>query len=270
VEPLISVCVLSRDKNPKVIKDLSQQTYRNFEIIYADKPGIVFAMNDALRRAKGKIFVRIDDDVELPQFWLKELARPFRDPKVGGVTGPTFVPANRRKNRDSLTFAYKPNWFLNWLFDGDQYAPAKIYRCGSVSYGSNFMDKMTKWYYEIDHLEATNWAMRTDLIRQVGGFDPAFDGVCEWYDDDVVFKVKKLGYKLVYRRKAYMWHMVEKGSHFNERFEVMSRLKNWLRFHTRHSKFHYKMVIFFTLMGGYLIWRKLQLLSRQFRAGKNS
>lgn len=271
MEPLISVCVLSRDKKPKVIKDLAHQNYRNFEIIYADKPGIVFAMNDALRRAKGKIFVRIDDDVELPTCWLKELARPFMDSKVGGVTGPTFVPANRRNNRDSLKAAYEPNWFLRWMFDGDPYAPAKIYKCGSVSYGSNFMDKMTKWYYpDIDHLEGTNWAMRTELIRQVGGFDEGFTGVCEWYDTDVVYKVKKLGYKLVYRRKAYLWHMVGKGSHFNERFEGWSRLQNWRRFHKRHSKFHPKMLVWATMLWGYIAWQQLQRSFLRFRAGKNS
>ena len=99
--------------------------------------------------------------------------------------------------------------------------------------------------------------MRTELIREVGGFDPEFDGVCEWYDDDVVFKVKKLGYKLVYRRKAYLWHMVGKGSHFNERFEGWSRLKNWLRFHTRHSKFHPKMIVWFLMMVAYLTLKRI-------------
>jgi GT2 family glycosyltransferase len=270
MEPLVSVCILSRESNPKVIKDLAYQTYHNFEIIYADKPGIVNAMNYALLKAKGKIFVRIDDDVELPPCWLKELVRPFMDPKVAGVTGPTFVPAERRKNRDSLKWAYEPNWFLRWLFDNDPYAPAKIYKCGSVSYGSNFMDKMLKWYYEIDHLEGTNWAMRTDLIRKVGGFDPGFKGVCEWYDTDVVYKVKKLGGKLVYRRKAYLWHMVKKGIHFNERFEGWSRLKNWFRFHKRHSKFHPKMIVWGLLFGGYIAWQQFQSLSRQLKAGKNS
>jgi GT2 family glycosyltransferase len=265
MDPVVTVCILSLKKAIKVEKDLKAQTYKNFEIIYANKKGIVSAMNDALNRAQGKYFVRIDDDVEIPPNWLKELIRPFHfDSFVAGVTGPTFVPMNLRKNRDSLRWAEKPNWFLKWLFDNDPYAPAKIYKCGSVSYGSNFMEHMKHFnFFDIDHLEATNWAMRTDLIRKVGGFDESFDGVCEWYDDDVVFKVKKLGYKLVYRRKAHLWHLVEKGSHFNERFEIKSRLKNWLRFHKRHSKFHYKMFVYFSLMGGYLLWRRLLQLFRR-------
>jgi GT2 family glycosyltransferase len=271
MEPLVSVCVLSKRPPGKLIREIKQQTYRNFEIIIADKPGIVNAMNRAILKAKGKIFVRIDDDVELPPCWLKELVRPFMDPKVGGTTGPTFVPYALTGNRDSLKVARDPNWFFRWMFDNDPYAPAKIYKCGSVSYGSNFMDKMQKWYYDIDHLEGTNWAMRTDLIRKVGCFDPAFDGVCEWFDTDVEFKIKALGYKLVYRRKAYLWHMVKRDTkQYSERFQGWSRIRNFIRFHRRHSKFHPKMIIWISLMGGYFAWQKFQSLFPRSKAGKNS
>jgi GT2 family glycosyltransferase len=264
----VSVCILSRKAPAKLIADIKAQTYRNFEIIVADKPGIVNAMNYALLKAKGSVIARIDDDVDLPPCWLKELMKPFHDPKVGGTTGPTFVPHSLRLNRDSLKWAENPNWFLRWMFDGQPYAPAKIYKCGSVSYGSNFMEQMSKYYYEIDYLEGTNWAIRTDLIRRVGGFDPSFDGVCEWFDTDVIYKIKKLGYKLVYRRKAYLWHMVEKGEHYSERFEGWSRIKNFIRFHRRHSKFHPKMLIWISLMGGYFVWQRLVSLFPQCRAGK--
>jgi GT2 family glycosyltransferase len=105
-------------------------------------------------------------------------------------------------------------------------------------------------------LEGTNWAMRTDLIKQVGGFDLAFDGVAEWYDDDVVFKVKKLGYKLEYNPHAFLYHMPQRGSHYSERVKDFGRIKNWLRFHKRHSRFHPKMIIWFFLMLGYVIWKR--------------
>jgi len=253
---MVSVVILSKEFiSESLIHQLANQTHQDFEILLATEKGIVNAMNKALERAKGDIFVRIDDDVELPPRWLEQLVKPFSDPEVAGVTGPTFIAKERRKYRDSIRIAENPNWFLNWLFDCEPYATAKIYKCGSVSYGSNFAEKMTP-STEADHLEGTNWAMRTDLIRKVGGFDPSFDGVCEWYDTDVEKKIKKLGYKLVYRRRAYLWHNVEIGEHYSERFEGWSRLKNWLRFHKRHSKFHYKMIIWFTMMTGYLVCKQ--------------
>ena len=103
--------------------------------------------------------------------------------------------------------------------------------------------------------------MRTDLIRKVGGFDPKFDGVSEWFDTDVEFKIKKLGYKLYYSRLAIVWHLLGIGDHYQARFEGLGRIKNWIRFHWRHSKFHPKMLVFL------FVWI-LYFISVRFRRTK--
>lgn len=253
-----SVVILTTGQPTRVMECLKNQTCQDFEVIIAYQRGIVYAMNSALDRAQGEIFVRVDDDVELPPTWLEELLKPFKDPSVAGVTGPTWVPIECRNNRDSIRIAEKPNWFLRWMFDGLPYARAMIYKCGSVSYGSNFLEihLQNPIWFEPDHLEGTNWAMRKDLINTVGGFDHAFDGVAEWFDTDVEQKIKKLGYRLIYNPAAYLWHNLEKGEHYNERFQGYGRVKNWLRFHFRHSKFHYKKIIWFVMMVGYLSIRR--------------
>lgn len=253
--PYVSVIILTEGHAADIVKQLGEQSYTDFEILFANEVGIVNAMNQALKRARGEILVRIDDDVRLPSMWLKALIEPFNDPTVAGVTGPTFVPAHRRKYRDSLRVAECPPGWLRWLWDNDPYAPAKIYRCGSVSYGSNFQEFLNcpTRVFEIDHLEGTNWAMRTKLVRQIGGFDPAFDGVAEWFDTDVEQKIKRLGYRLVYQRDAMLYHLVAQRGHFADRFEVWGRIKNWLRFHFRHSKFHYKKIIWLALFVGYAL-----------------
>jgi GT2 family glycosyltransferase len=261
---MVSVVILSLCPPKKLLDDLKNQTYQDFEIIIASEKGIVNAMNKALDKAKGDIFVRIDDDVELSPTWLIKLIKPFKDKRIAGVTGPTYVPVELRNNRDSIRIANNPNAFVRWLFDNEPFAPAKIYKCGSVSYGSNFIDKMYGSYYpwdecyQIDHLEGTNWAMRTDLIRQVGGFDPKFDGVAEWFDTDVEFKIKKLGYKLIYEPYAGLRHLLNKSTNFNHRHGDFGRIKNWLRFHWRHSKFHPKMIIWLGMMIGYTLWKKFR------------
>lgn len=243
-----SVVILSQNVPPSLVQNLKEQTFQDFEIITASEDGIVSAMNKALAKAKGEIFIRIDDDVLLSNRWLENIIKAFDDFSVGGVTGPTYVPTPLRKNRDSIKAVDKPNWFIKWLFDYDVYAPAKIYNCGSVSYGSNFGEKIENKRYRIDHLEGTNWAMRTKLIKKVGGFDPKFDGVSEWFDSDVVMKVKKLGYRLAYAQKAVVIHLLEKTSKYDDRFSGYGRIKNWLRFHWRHSKFHYKGYLVFNVM----------------------
>lgn len=236
------------------------QTYKNFEVIFATEKGIVRAMNKALERANGEIFVRIDDDVSLPPQWLEELVQPFNNFNVAGVTGPTFVPKERRQFRDSIRWAENPNWFLRWLYDNGKFAPGAIRDCGCVSYDSNFEERFSgkKNLFRPDYLEGTNWAMRTELIRGVGGFDPKYDGVAEWFDTDVVFKIKKLGYELRYNPKAYLYHLLEQGEHYGERFEGWGRIKNFLLFHKRHGKFTFKMAVYLIVWWGYFVCKKFR------------
>lgn len=243
----------------EVLKCLENQTFKDFEVIIASEKGIVNAMNLALDRARGEIFIRLDDDVLIPRGWLESLITPFQsDPMVAGVTGPTFVPYDNRKNRDSIKIWEKPNRFLRWLQDDRKFAPAAIYKCGMVSYDSNYSERFSdRECFEPDHLEGTNWAMRTDLIRRVGGFDPAFDGVAEWYDTDVEKKITKKGYKLVYNPNAYLWHMLEFSQNYGERFDGRGRIKNFLLFHKRHSKFNWKMLVYLIVWKGYFLIKKI-------------
>ena len=253
--PYASIVICTMGTPTKVLECLKNQTFKNFEVIIASEKGIVNAMNCALEKARGEIFVRIDDDVILPPEWLVELIEPFSNTKVAGVTGPTFVPEDRRRNRDSIRIWENPNRFLRWLTGCDKFHPAAIYPCGMVSYDSNYIERFdsNKFDFTPDHLEGTNWAMRTELVRMARGFDTKFDGVAEWFDTDVEMKVKKMGYKFVYNPKAFLFHMLDFTEHYNDRFDGWGRIKNWIRFHSRHSKFHWKMVIFLLVWIGYFI-----------------
>lgn len=258
--PYASVVICTTGFPINVLECLSRQTFGDFEVIIASEKGIVNAMNQALSKARGEIFIRVDDDVDIPEWWLESLLLPFKDPNVAGVTGPTFVPLDRRENRDSIRLWDRPHPFLRWLADGCHFMPAGIYNCGMVSYDSNYAERFRHhdFEYEPDHLEGTNWAMRTYLIKRVGGFDPKFDGVAEWFDTDVEQKVRKMGYRFIYTTGAYLYHMLEKGEHYDERFEGFGRIKNWLRYHIRHSKFHWKMVVYLMVWMGYFLCKKIK------------
>lgn len=258
-----SIVILTTGKAERVLEGISRQTYKNYEVILASEKGIVNAMNKALEKATGDIFIRIDDDVELPERWLEEIMRPFMLYFICGVTGPTYVPQERRKYRDSIRLAESPNWFLMWLYD-NKYQPAGIRKCGCVSYDSNYEERIKNYSCTMaicDHLEGTNWAMRTRLIKQVGGFDPKFDGVAEWFDTDVEFKIKKLGYYLFYNKDAYLYHLLEQGENYDERFSGLGRIKNFLRFHWRHGRWRFltlKFYVYLLIWGGYFVCRRFR------------
>lgn len=271
---MVTVVILSLNPPKGLLEDLENQSFKDFEILVASEKGIVNAMNKALDRAKGEIFVRIDDDVHLPKDWLQELIQPFNDPNVAGVTGPTFVRPELRKNRDSIRWAENPKGILRWLYDGNKFKPGGIRECGVVSYDSNYRERFglrhfVKRFYP-DHLEGTNWAMRTSLIRAVGGFDPKFDGVAEWFDSDVEAKILKRNWfnghmigrpLLVYNSWAFLYHNLGFGGHHSERFEGFGRIKNFLRYHWRHARWRFlklKFYVFLIIWGGYFVWKFFQ------------
>lgn len=258
--PSVTLVILTLNPPAKLLAEIDKQTVSPKQVIIADDKGIVKAMNNALDRATGDIFVRIDDDVSLPPKWLEELIRPFKRQDVIGVTGPTLVPYKSYPNRDSISFMWNYHHLplVRWVFDDNHLKPAKICNCGSVSYGSNFFIQPLDTT-DIDYLEGTNFAVRTNLLREVGGFDEAYNGVCEWYDVDAIYKIKKKYPEkvLYYANKAVLYHILAKTGAYNDRFQGVGRIKNFIMFHVKHSKFHYKKVIWVLLMVGYFIYRRI-------------
>ena len=262
----IVICTLNRgDALACLLDDLKRQTYKDYEVIISDEIGITNAMNSALKKATGDIIIRIDDDVSLDEHWLEEVIQTFRDnPYAGGVTGPTFVPPNVRGNRDLFTFDKLPQplrWlYVNYFQEGNPYALAKMNRCGAFSLGSNYTVNITE-VRECDYLESTNYSLRTDLVRELGGWDPKYDGVCEYFEQDMVYKIKKLGYKMYYNPKAKITHWLNPGGNFNARFDYISRLRNWLRFvrlHLYTPRNTIRLASYFLFMCAYYVYRTLR------------
>lgn len=271
----IVIATLNREEEvKKVVEDLNHQTYKNFEIIISHEIGITNAMNKALKSATGDIIIRVDDDVRIPSTWLENIIMTFNKyPNAGGVTGPTVVPAYLRKNRDLFTFEKLPQplkWlYVNYFQEGNPYALAKMRRCGAFSLGSNFEEALEQTYIsDCDYLESTNYAVRTDLVRKLGGWDPKFDGVCEYFEQDMVYKIKKLGYKMYYNPRAFIYHMVNSGGNFNARYNFVSRLSNWVRFVVRHlpkRKNIIRLISYFLFMCAYYA---KQMLTRKSGSSK--
>jgi len=255
MDPFVSLVTLGDKICPQLASDLKYQTYQNFEFLLASEEGIVAAMNCVLEKAKGEIIVRIDEDVRVNRDWLEHLLKPFEDPNVCAVTCPTYVPVGLRKNRDSLRIAENPNWFFRWMWEFRPYLPARIYPSGAVSYGSSFEEKMEK-DYNVNGFDGACWAMRTELIRKVGGFDPLFGGVAEWFDNDALYRIFKTdpSLRLAYAHDAVLWHLVSTDTkNFSNRTNGWSRIGNWLRFHRRHSKWHYKKGIWLLFLTAYAL-----------------
>lgn len=285
----------------KVLDSLENQTFKDFEIIIVDykskedtfkiidkfkkklilriikqtEKGLSRAANLALKEAKGTIFIRTDDDVVMKPFWLQAIYDTFTsDKKIGGVTGPTVIPQNFAGNRDLFVFEQKFKkgnlfWrllgklYFGYFMEGEPRKVSHWFDCGAFGLGSNFEDATKEPIHEITNLEACNFSVRTDLLRQVGGFDLRYGGVGEYHEADAAFKIKELGYKLMFNPKVYLNHCPSQEGFFNDRPESYSRMINFIVFYLRHIKLNslnklFRFLLYVLFLDSYYLFQFLK------------
>lgn len=294
-KPKISVCIPTKNREKsigKMLATLTNQSYRNFEVliidggsndktikiaksykkklnirIYNKKGGLIPQMNKGLKVAKGEIFVRTDDDVLTTRNWLKTIYKVFEiNKKVGGVTGPTVIPKKYALSRDLFFFQKKlkngglfwkliSKFYYGYIMEGDPYRVSHWYKSGAFSLGNNYKSARKKKKQVVNNLEACNWSVRTKLLKKVGGFDPAYSGIGEYHEPDASFKIKKLGYKLMFHPKAEVNHCPSIEGFFNERPLSYPRMINFIIFYKRHIKLDTLNKIFH--FSAYLVFQNL-------------
>ena len=258
----------------RTLASLNNQTYRDFEVIVVDykssnellnvvntyrdlldikvvhqtEKGLSQAANLALKVARGEIFVRIDDDVVMDKTWLEAVYTTLSsNEKIGGVTGPTVVPTEYTVNRDLFVFERQLRegtsfWrlvgkvYFKYFMEGTPRRVSHWFKSGAFSLGSNYPEALQEPFQEVTNLEACNFCVRTALLRQVGGFDGSYTGVGEYHEADAAFKIRDLGYKLVFNPKVSVNHCPSQDGFFNDRPNSYSRMLNLIMFHSRWLK----------------------------------
>lgn len=225
--PAISVIVATRNRAGMLrdcLDSLLAQTYPRFEVIVVDNapadttteelvrreydggtrpvvrylrepvPGLARAHNRGLGAARGGISAFTDDDTLVDPLWLTALAAPFlADPRTGCVTG-LIVPAEldteaqlALERHGAFAKGYAPRVWSLRAPPADPLFPFTAGRFGS----------------------GANMAFRTELLRDLGGFDPATGvGTPAHGGDDLLsfFRVLARGRSLAYEPAAIVWH----------------------------------------------------------------
>jgi len=223
---------------------------RELSICAITQPGgLVSQMNAGLKKSRGEIFLRTDDDIVADKKWLSEIAGTFQlASDIGGVTGPTLIPAERLLSRDAFLlspqirsqrflFRLGSSIYSNILLEGQPNSVGKVFRSGAWSQGSNFQfASKIKDFVEVEYLEACNMAVKKSLIERAGGFDPSFKSIGEWSEMDLSFRIRRMGHRLLFNPKAIVNHMVSRSGVFSQRVIASDRMMNFLLFYFRHMK----------------------------------
>lgn len=234
----IVICSLNRETNlKKCLTSIEEQSFKNYEIILCQEEGcLVELKNQGWKKAKGEIVVFCDDDIVMEKDWLENMVKLFDyRPDVVGATGPTYVPLEFIKNRDILkNNIVKP--FYNWFFlENKQYFPGKITSCGANTYGGDFPTPISNRVHEVDFLQPSQFGIRKSILEKVNGFDLGYEGISEWCDVDLCYRIKEFG-KLIYHPRIKVYHFPVNDTTAKKRLETASRYRNYCRWADKFIK----------------------------------
>jgi GT2 family glycosyltransferase len=197
--------------------------------------------------SRGDIVVRTDDDVVADGQWLSEIVTTFsRSTDIGGVSGPTLIPLERLPQRDVFMFLpdarkngllprIASSVYVSFFLEGEPYAVGRIFKSGAWSPGSNLPKVLElKEPVEVEYLEACNMAIRKNLIKEAGWLDFTYRSIAEWSEVDLSFRIRNLGYRLVFNPRAIVHHMVSRAGVYVQREFASDRMMNLIYFYFTH------------------------------------
>ena len=144
--------------------------------IQIDQVGMCHARNVGIEAAKGDIILFCDDDIIPTPDLLTHHVRHYRDPAVGGVTGPCgFQPV-----------------------DG----PISIVRGGETP-----RHPLPTTVVETEGAQGGNMSFRKQILVRIGGFDEGFIIHGRREDTDASMRVRALGYRIFFDPQASLEHL---------------------------------------------------------------
>jgi cellulose synthase/poly-beta-1,6-N-acetylglucosamine synthase-like glycosyltransferase len=163
-----------------VVNDGSKDKTKQVALAYGVKvleqshQGPAVARNLGIDHACGEIVLFTDADCEPLSTWVAEMSTPFSDPKVAGVKG-SYITHQRECIAKLVQYEFE-----------DRY---------------DHLERLST----IDFIDTYAAAFRTNVLRDMGGFDPAFpQAVSE--DAELSYRLADAGYRLVFNRKATVYH----------------------------------------------------------------
>jgi cellulose synthase/poly-beta-1,6-N-acetylglucosamine synthase-like glycosyltransferase len=136
--------------------------------------GPATARNLGISNAHGEIIMFTDADCEPTPTWIAEMLLPFSDPSVAGVKG---------------------------SYDSHQHEG--VARLVQIEFEERY-DRLER-FPTIDFIDTYSAAFRTAVLREKGGFEPAFpQAVSE--DAELSYRLARAGCRLIFNRRAVVYH----------------------------------------------------------------
>lgn len=148
--------------------------------------GFLLNCNNAAKHARGKYILFLNNDTNVQKDWLKYLVDLIeKDEKIGMVGSKLVFPDGRLQEAGGIIWNDASGWNYGRLDDPEK--PEYNY------------------VKEVDYISGACIMIRSDLWKQIGGFDERF-APAYYEDSDLAFEVRRQGYKVMYQPKSVVVH----------------------------------------------------------------
>jgi GT2 family glycosyltransferase len=197
--PHYEIIVVDNAPETDATAKFMRENYHNdprVRFVCEERAGVSWARNRGIQLAKGEILAFADDDVIVDRYWLAELVKAFQiTPNVGCVTGLILsaeleTPAQILFEKHDEESGYNDQWRFNQHIFTKQKRHVHLYKIALFGAGASM-------------------AFRADLLRNIGGFDPALgtQGLVQSGEDIAAyFKILMQGHDVVYEPASLVYH----------------------------------------------------------------
>ena len=254
----IVICTYGRPESLiETLQSLSKQTCKNFEVVLITEKGNLSQLRQkGLESATGDLVSFIDDDVYCPPGWAQSITQSFRE-GVLGVTGPTIITAEYRRNRDIFKYSFWKKVHDHLFLGRLKRYPGRLSSCGCPSMRSN--DEDCRYEGEVDYLEACNMSVRRKEALDAGGFDRIFYKTSEWCEVDLALQLKKKGV-LLYNQRCLLYHRPSEQGIYASRLSTAHRWDNFKHFQKKWVKVSLRRHLYWAWVWIYLKLKETQTI----------
>ena len=154
----------------------------NFKRHILARPSLPGARNVGVSKASGEVIIFVDDDVEPGPSFVRDHVACYTDQSIGGVAGRRIVPGATEHTEKGIGIILSNSGHIG-----------NFSACRST---------------EVEWASGCNMSFRRSVLDQAGPFEPRFIGTAIYEDVDMCFRVRALGYRIVFSPQASLLHLV--------------------------------------------------------------
>lgn len=178
--------IIADDCSTDKTKEISQYFPNIVHIRNEVNLGFIANCNHAAIHARGKYVHFLNNDTEVRPGWLSSLVSLFdKDDKIGMAGSKLVYPDGRLQEAGGIIWDDASGW--------------------NFGNGRNPDDPEFNYVKEVDYISGASIMVRTDIWKEMGGFDTLYSpAYCE--DSDLSFRLREKGYKVVYQPLSVVIH----------------------------------------------------------------